>query len=154
MESAWSAAGRSCLVHRPLGVQPPLLGNLGLDLMSYHAGFRAEKEDADPVSSAKPQPLLGTEGWQENLPGPREGGWWGLLVSVWAPEADAGMRVEDHLGVFRGDPRARAEPQKRGDQPSGRQLVPLRFPGCGTDGLKLVHSHAETAATPGLPLAG
>lgn len=68
VDPAWSAAGQSCLVHRPLGVQPSLLGTLGLDLMSYHTGFRAEKEDADPVSSAKAQPLLRARGWRENLP--------------------------------------------------------------------------------------
>lgn len=41
---------------------------------------------------------------------------------------------------------------RRGEASHGHQLVPPGLPGHGTDGLKLVHPHAETAAVPGLPL--
>lgn len=68
-----------------------LLGTLGLDSwFSYHTGFRAEKvQMVTPVSSAKPQPLLEQVRVAENLPELQGGGRWGLLVSAWAPEADA-----------------------------------------------------------------
>lgn len=75
----------------------------------------------------KPQPLLSARGWREEPPR-AQGGAGGACWSHLGPEADAGVRVEDHLDVFRVTPEP-GQNHRRGEASHGHQLVPPGLPG-------------------------